>query len=142
MNKTKKSRLCAAALTVFLCITVSRCVPGRKRAFVTQPGGGNRQCGAFSTAYYQWLKAGKTLSADPREDKAAVDAIYNEIQFGGGFAGALEPYNIPLDYSDPLKIMKYLGSGAAGSADAGIMCRRPGDPLFDSLYALLGRMEA
>jgi hypothetical protein len=133
----KPGILFCAALLAFLtsgtgCLLTTR-------GFITQPGGGNNQCGAFSAAYYQWLKAGKTQSGDKGVDKAEVDAIYDEIQFGSAFARALGPYGIPLDYSDPLKIMKFLGAGNTGAA--GTLYRKPGDPLLDSLYTLIGSIE-
>jgi hypothetical protein len=140
-GQTKKP-WCKPAVLVLLSLpavlaacSLFRTVP----AFVTQPGGGNNQCGAFSTAYYQWLRAGKTYSGDIQADNAEVDAIYSGIQFGSAFADALKPYGIPVTYSDPLKIMKFLGSGNTGAA--GIMHRKPGDALIDSLYALLSRLE-
>jgi len=51
--------------------------------FVTQTSDpSDFRCGAFSIAYYQWLKAGKTYSSNEAADYAVVDAIYYQIKFG------------------------------------------------------------
>ena len=56
------------------------------RTFVTQSSDPSDQmCGAYSLAFYKWLKAGKAHSESEATDRFEVQTIYNQIMFGPAY---------------------------------------------------------
>jgi hypothetical protein len=57
-----------------------------KKTFVTQKPYPDMMCGAYSLAFYKWLKSGKTYSENEAADRAEVVTIYNQVMFGTSYS--------------------------------------------------------
>ncbi len=96
----RKKVLVKTVLTIVVCcLALTSNAQGRgAKTLVIQ--GNIPNCGAYATAYYKWLKEGKTKSDDTAADRAYVDKLYDEIILG-------EQYGDWGPASNPAKIMKF-----------------------------------
>jgi hypothetical protein len=105
----KKSIVGCLILAIFCTIFVS-CSNGANQdpdqIFVTQTSDANDlRCGAFSLAFYKWLKEGKTYSSDQTTDYSTVDSIYTNVKFGSAYSNV---GGMDLSASsNPLKMLHY-----------------------------------
>ena len=91
----------AAIITGVSCTT---------KTFVTQNPYPDTMCGAYSLAYYKWLKSGKTYSDNEAADRSEVETIFNQVKFGSSYSNvdvtSIGFRNLPVA-NDPLKMLDY-----------------------------------
>jgi len=86
-SKDAMCRVFALCAALFISVALTSCDKKNneddKILFVTQTTvSSDLRCGAFSLAYYKWIKEGKIVSSNATADYATVDAIYAQIKFG------------------------------------------------------------
>jgi hypothetical protein len=102
----------AVLLVLFSCSNNNN--PEINETFVTQTSNPNDlRCGAFSMAFYKWLKEGKTYSLDQTADYNTVDNIYSAIKFGSAYSSVyvtgMGTINLSQS-SNPLNLLHYANS--------------------------------
>jgi hypothetical protein len=80
------------------------------KTFVTQNPYPDMMCGAYTLAYYKWLKSGKTYSENETEDRTEVVTIYNQVVFGPSYSKVdvrgMGVQNFTA-YNNPVKMLDY-----------------------------------
>lgn len=96
-----------ALVVIFIGITFTAC---GKKTFVTQKPYPDMMCGAYTLAYYKWLKSGKTYSENEAADRSEVLAIYNQVKFGSSYSSVnvtgIGIRNLSVA-NNPLKMLDY-----------------------------------
>jgi len=83
LKDTVKHFVIIALAVIFTGVTFTSC---GKKIFVTQKPYPDMMCGAYSLAFYKWLKSGKTYSKNEAADRKEVAAIYNQVKFGTSYS--------------------------------------------------------
>lgn len=83
--------------------------------FVKQEPDSN-SCGAVCMCYLQWLNEGRRPTDPLPEEKAKEDydqihRLYADVRFGDAKPDLPQPFDVPEDYCDPVKMMRHLRDG-------------------------------
>ena len=108
IKDTVKHFVIIALVVIFTGVTFASC--GTK-TFVTQKPYPDTMCGAYTLAYYKWLKSGKTYSENEMADRSEVVAIYNQVMFGTSYSSVNVTNIGALNLSvanNPLKMLDYV----------------------------------
>ena len=94
----------------FVLVVIFTGVSCATKTFVTQKPYPDMMCGAYSLAFYKWLKSGKTYSQNEAKDRAEVVAIYNQVKFGSSYSSVkvtnmgVQNFSIA---NNPVKMLDY-----------------------------------